>query len=242
MKGMNILYKYDMHIHTGEVSPCGAVAADEMVRIYKEHGYQGMVITDHYRKRFFRGSKAMTWADKVDDFLEGYYKAKSEGDKLGLDVLLGLEIAFMENKEMENDYLIYGVSAKMLKETPDLLERGLEGVKAFCDTHNCLLYQAHPLRDYCNLVDLNLLHGVESYNGNPRHDSHNEDTLKIAMDNQLSMVAGSDFHNLGDEDRGGILVHERIKNNDDLLAVLRANNHKIYRGQEHDPYNSSLRM
>ena len=38
----------DMHMHTKETSSCGEVPAAEGVRLYKEAGYQGVMITDHY--------------------------------------------------------------------------------------------------------------------------------------------------------------------------------------------------
>lgn len=225
------MYKYDLHIHTDEVSPCGSVPAKEMVHVYRQQGYQGMVITDHYRKIFFRNSQGITWEEKVEDFLRGYKLAKEEADKLDMDVMLGLEIAFMENKEKANDYLIYGITEDLIKKTPDLLDRGIEGVKVFCDENNCLLYQAHPMRGYCKLVDLDLLHGVEVYNGNPRHNSNNEQVLAIAKEHDLGMVAGSDYHDPGDENGGGILTTKRIRNNDDLLDLLRARDYEIYRGK-----------
>lgn len=42
------LYKYDLHVHTSSVSPCAHVAAEEVVKLYQQAGYQGVVITDHF--------------------------------------------------------------------------------------------------------------------------------------------------------------------------------------------------
>jgi len=47
------IYKYDTHVHTKEVSPCGKVPAIEVVKLYKDAGYHGIVITDHYCDSFF---------------------------------------------------------------------------------------------------------------------------------------------------------------------------------------------
>ena len=41
-------YKYELHCHTDEVSRCASCPAARMVEIYKEKGYSGMVVTDHY--------------------------------------------------------------------------------------------------------------------------------------------------------------------------------------------------
>ena len=40
----------DTHVHTCQVSPCGKVPAKEMIELYKEAGYGGVIITDHYYK------------------------------------------------------------------------------------------------------------------------------------------------------------------------------------------------
>lgn len=47
------LYHYDLHVHTSNVSPCAHVQAEEVVRLYAQAGYTGIVITDHYYDRFF---------------------------------------------------------------------------------------------------------------------------------------------------------------------------------------------
>ena len=47
-------YLYDTHIHTIETSPCGKIHAAETVRYYADHGYTGLVITDHLHPDFFR--------------------------------------------------------------------------------------------------------------------------------------------------------------------------------------------
>lgn len=225
------MYKYDLHIHTQETSPCGMVSAADMIKIYHEHGYQGVVITDHLRKIFFRHSKGATWEEKVDDFLTGYYSAVEEAKKYDMDVLLGVEIAFMEHNERDNDFLIYGMSVELLKNTPHILALGREGIGTFCREHDLLIYQAHPFREYCYVENVSLLDGIEVHNGNPRHNSNNKDAEALAMAHNLLMIGGSDFHQIGDEDSGGIITPQRIYNNEQLLRVLRHNDYTVYRGK-----------
>lgn len=58
-------YKYETHMHTSEGSACGRSSAEEMVRSYKEQGYTGVFVTDH----FFNGNcsvdRSLPWAEKV---------------------------------------------------------------------------------------------------------------------------------------------------------------------------------
>ncbi|GMQ62660.1 PHP domain-containing protein [Vallitalea maricola] len=222
------MYKYDLHVHTKETSPCSHVAAADMIEVYRDNGYSGVVITDHYRPVFFNTSEFATWEEKVEDFLRGYRNAKYQGDKYDMDVLLGIELAF--NNTKTNDFLIYGITEEILMKSKDLLNMGFEGLSKFCRENNLLFYQAHPLRGYCHLEDIALLDGVEVHNGNSRHDSHNDEIEVIASKNDLYMISGSDFHEYGDENNGGILTSNRIKTNNNLIKVLKSKDYTLFRG------------
>ncbi|GKX29151.1 hypothetical protein SH1V18_16310 [Vallitalea longa] len=224
------MYKYDLHVHTKETSPCGNVSAKDMIKIYKENGYSGVVVTDHYRPSFFDNSEYLTWDEKIDDYLKGYKLAYSEGEKYDIDVLLGIELAFKAEGDKTNDYLIYGITEELLRSNTDILELGITGLSEFCRENDLLLYQAHPLRKYCYLADITLLDGIEVHNGNPRHDSHNNEIEKIAKDNDMPMISGSDYHDPGDENRGGIFVSTRITTNEELLVILKSKNYTLFKG------------
>ena len=68
-------YKYETHMHTSEGSACGKSTAAEMVRSYKEQGYTGIFVTDH----FFNGNcavdRSLNWEEKIDLFCRGYENA-----------------------------------------------------------------------------------------------------------------------------------------------------------------------
>ena len=42
--------KVEMHTHTSETSPCAHINAKDVLKLYKEAGYDTVVITDHYSK------------------------------------------------------------------------------------------------------------------------------------------------------------------------------------------------
>ena len=77
-------YKYETHLHTVQGSACGWLTGAEMARIFKNGGYTGIVITDH----FFGGNTAidrsLPWEQWVEQFCKGYESAKAEGDRIGL--------------------------------------------------------------------------------------------------------------------------------------------------------------
>jgi len=207
-----------MHVHTAEVSPCGKVSAQELVRLYKEAGYDGIVITDHYFDGYFDSLGHLDWEEKIDMFLSGYNKALAEGQRIGLEVVLGIEIRFTENV---NDYLVYGIDADFLKKYKELYKLGIEGFKRFTRGMDILIYQAHPFRQWMQLADPALLDGVEVFNGNPRHNSMNDKALAFAKKHNLKMISGSDFHQKQDLARGGVILPRLIRTPAELYALLR---------------------
>ena len=48
-------YKYEMHCHTNMVSQCGRVHPKEIVELYRENGFSGIVVTEHYSPLTFTG-------------------------------------------------------------------------------------------------------------------------------------------------------------------------------------------
>jgi predicted metal-dependent phosphoesterase TrpH len=212
------MFKMDMHVHTSEVSACGQISAKDGVKLYIQSGYQGVVITDHYTKDYFDNTGASNWNDKIDQFLTGYHKAKEEGQKLGLTVLLGIEIRFVENP---SDYLVYGIPEEYLKENPKLYELGIEKFYEKIKNEDILVFQAHPYRTGMVVANPSYLHGVEGFNGNDRHESSNEKAVRFAKENNLLMSSGSDFHQLEDLAKGGIIFKQDITSVEELVSGLK---------------------
>lgn len=211
-------YYYDTHVHTKESSACGRVAGRQAVRLYKAAGYDGIIITDHYTRRFFHNCAGRTWDEKLDCYLAGYREAREEGEKIGLKVLLGAELA-LENPY--NDFLLMGIREDFLREYPKLYRLSSKELYELAEDHDFLVFQAHPFRPGFSPVDPAFLHGVEVFNGNPRHDSHNKLARRFAEQNRLKILSGSDFHMKEDAARGGITTTRRIETPEDLLRVLK---------------------
>lgn len=217
-------YKYETHSHTSEVSPCGYITAKDAVSIYKGMGYQGIIITDHFHDEYFSTLEGMDWEKKVDTFLTGYENALMEGLKVGLDVFLGIEIRFNENG---NDYLVYGLDVDFLKAHENMFEMTIESFHELVkDMDDVLIIQAHPFRSSCVPVDPKLIDGVEVFNGNPRHDSKDVSAADFALEHNLLISSGSDFHRIGDEAIGGIITDEKITSHEDLINTMRNLNFK----------------
>ncbi len=211
-------YRYEMHLHTSNVSPCGKVEAAEVVRRYAAVGYRGIVMTDHYYEGYFLGLTNLTWEEKIKHFLSGYEVARATGESVGLVVLLGMELRFEDHP---NDYLVYGITEEFLIQYPEIYYMDLLEFRKLAKQHNLLIYQAHPFRMGMTHVEPSLLDGIEVFNGNPRHNSRNHLAERLARKNSLKMISGTDFHQRGDEGRGGIIVTQEITTNEALVSYLK---------------------
>lgn len=205
---------FDSHVHTSEVSFCGKVPAMEMVRRYKKAGYEGIIITDHYYGGYFDSLSGLPWEQKVESFLSGYKIALKEGSRIGLKVLLGMEITFFNSPE---DYLVYGLDEEYLIGNPKLYDHTLDSFKSYIEGTGALIFQAHPFRRGLTPAPYDLLDGVEIYNGNPRHNSNNDSAYAYAKDNNLKMIAGSDGHQIEDVGKAGILIPKEIDSMDKFI-------------------------
>ena len=90
------MYKYELHAHTHECDRDAHLSACELVHLYKDAGYAGMVITDHYIERFYtrwfpEEVAGLTHAQQVTRWLKGFRTAREEGEKIGFTVLPGAE-------------------------------------------------------------------------------------------------------------------------------------------------------
>ena len=109
----------------------------------------------------------------------------------------------------------------------DLDQKGL--YQLLHTNYDAVLFQAHPFRGYCRRQDPAYLDGVEVYNGNERHTNNSNMALEWAKENNLRFSSGSDFHQLMDLAKGGLVVPDTINdihqfkdyimNNDPLFIV-----------------------
>ena len=215
----------DTHMHTAEISSCGRIPAAELALRCRSHGYDSIVITDHLNQEFLsRLPFNDDWDKIIDHFLSGYKTAKKQGEEIGLNVLLGAEIQFTIN---ENDYLIYGIDEDFLRSNPFL---HLLSPWEFFDKfgNEILIIQAHPFRDGNETVFPECIHGVEVYNGNPRHNNYDHKALDLCAANpQFYRLHGSDIHCDGDFGRAWMLFDEEIPDSHSFHAAIKQNEYSM---------------
>ena len=219
---------FDTHIHTKPSSICGRIESEEIVALYKQAGYSGIVITDHYYNGFFDGldgmlenADEMPWEEKAERFCAGYRAAKAAGDKLGLVVLFGQEMRFLEHP---NDFLAYGITPEDLVEKPEMYRLTLKEYYPWIHSKGGLLYQAHPFRGERNApADPRYLDGVEVCNAKPDNESRNELAQAFCDQNKLMEISGSDFHKAHHVGCGGVIFKECPTTMSEFIDMLRSN-------------------
>jgi len=215
------MYKYELHCHTKEVSKCSAFSAKDLALHYKDNGYDGIVITDHYSLHTFCDEGLFSPQNHAEKFLRGYNKAKEMSDE-NFSVLCAMELRFFYNF---NDYLVYGIDEEFLKRNGNLLVKGLRKFYNLCEENNLLVVQAHPFRKGLFRANPRFLHGVEINNGK---DKTNHLSVNWAEENDIKIrTGGSDCHRESNSCTSGILTDIKISTNEDLLRVLRNNEFEI---------------
>ena len=211
-------FLYETHMHTCQGSACGRATGKEQARVYRDAGYTGIIITDH----FFGGNTAvdrrLPWEERIDLFWKGYEDAKEEGDRIGLDVFFGLE----QNIHFD-EYLIYGLTKEYMKAHPEMehwnRRQQLEEVHK---AGGCVI-QAHPfrMRNYMSRVRLGLLYcdGIEAANaGNdPLDDAR---ALRYGREKGLVMTAGSDNHCGEGWPLYGVMLEKRLTSIQDYVRII----------------------
>lgn len=220
MKNSIEKFKFDLHVHTKETSACGNIIGRDVAKMYKEAGYDGIVITDHYLKEFFDQFPNKSWDKKIDEFLKGFINTKTVAEKIGLKVILGMELRFTDS---QNDFLIYGIDEEFLRENKELYLLNIDQFRELIKDKDIMIFQAHPFRAGHYVMNIEALDGIEIFNGNARHDSRNHLASTFAKENDLIGISGSDFHEIEDLSRGGIVLCKMVNSSKELVRQLKNN-------------------
>ncbi|NLJ81023.1 MAG: PHP domain-containing protein [Firmicutes bacterium] len=215
-------YKIETHCHTFESSACGRVPAEQLVELYLEAGYAGLVITDHFsadnsERLAARDGRPTDFAGQCDNLFQGYQAAKDFAQGR-LIILMGMELRFNANR---NDYLVYGFDKPNLLKHSDLFHWGIERFSAYARKRGLLVVQAHPFRDGMTITAPASIDMLEVHNGHPRQASRNEIAARWAEMHGLPGSSGSDFHRQGDQGGGGVLLPEKPRNSDHFVTMMK---------------------
>jgi hypothetical protein len=214
-------FLYETHMHTSEVSACAISSAEQQVSFYKELGYSGIIVTDHFINGYTTCPKKYPWEKKMKYFASGYLKAKEAGDLCGLDVFFGWEFTVRGS-----DFLTYGLDLDFLLNNPGVDDFGIEKYSTLVRSCGGFLAQAHPYRDAYYIdhkypVAPYLIDAVEVYNVMDK-DEANAKAYAFANANDLPMQAGTDSHRTNGHLYTGIKLREKAKSIHDIINAIKS--------------------
>lgn len=216
-------YLYETHLHTVQASACGQSKGSDYISFYKEKGYTGIIVTDH----FFNGNTCipenLPWEERVHLFCKGYEDAKEEGDKQGLQVFFAWECRFGPD-----EFLVYGLDKEWLLAHPEILE--WDHITHYNQIQKAggLVVQAHPFRerDYLDKIELHPFQCDAWEVANACNPAY-QDRLayRYAKTHNIPMTAGSDIHKIGLTVTGelyGIAFDEPLTSIQDYVARIKS--------------------
>lgn len=186
------MYKYETHLHTYPVSACAKYDVRLNLEFYKNMGYDGVFITNHFLNGNINIDSDMDFSKKIDFYLSDYYAAKSLENEIGIKVFFGIEYSYHGT-----DFLIYGLTPRWYVNHPEFLEMPTKQALALAIEEGALVVHAHPFREAGYIDHIRLfprsVHGVEIINA-CRTDFENDMAKDYADNYKLLYFAGSDNH------------------------------------------------
>lgn len=208
------MVKIEMHCHSAPASRCAKVPCEQAAQILCDHGYDALVLTNHYT---YYDNQPHPCDELFDRILRDYETMRQCAGRLGLKVFFGAELRFYHASE---DYLLYGLTAQELYDLGPCYQLDLASFYARKPAH-ALLVQAHPFRPPLKPADPRFLDGVEIHNGCMRHMNNNDKAFAFAKTNGLLMTSGSDFHQCYDGGLGGMAFESMPEDERALAQMLR---------------------
>ena len=222
-KGEN-MFKTELHCHSKSISQCARVSNEEIIEKFTEAGYTTLVLANHFTEGTQNNHGCQgDYQAFVTKFLNAYEDLKKDAEGK-LTVLLAMELRFNENS---NDYLVFGIDERFLRENEDIFDLNPEKFSKIARENGLLFVQAHPFRNTMQVVRPDFLDGVEVYNGHKGHDSRNEIANMWADKFGLIKTSGTDFHYNHAPANAGIKTEYEIKDMATLIKTLKEGTYEL---------------
>ena len=75
------MYRYETHLHTYPVSRCAKIGVEENLAFYKEMGYDGVFITNHFLDGNANLDGQYSYEDGIRFFFSDYEKGQFDPDE-----------------------------------------------------------------------------------------------------------------------------------------------------------------
>ena len=227
------MYKYETHLHTAPVSKCAKASARETLEFYKEQGYDGVFITNHFLDGNINIDRSESYENKINFYFSDYEDGVEIGREIGLKVFMGIETSYGGT-----DFLIYGLGKEWFLANPQVMDMPMKKKLELMAENGAFVVQAHPFRerDYIDHIRLfpRSVHAVEVINTS-NSDFSNEMSKLYADMYQLPQVAGSDNHTGGNmKHLAGVETEDPINCEADYARMVKDGTAKIFTWERED--------
>ena len=218
------MFKYETHLHTSPVSACARASVRETVQFYKDLGYDGIFITNHFLPGHCEDK---SYEGRLEFFFSDYEEAVKVGKEIGIKVFFGAE-----GSHNGSDFLVYGLDKEWFLQHPEILQMRKSEELALYIESGALVIHAHPFREAGYIDHIRLyprrVHGVEIINAN-RTDFENEMARQYAENYGLLTFAGSDNHVAHNQKKlAGMQSAVPIENERDFVARVKNGEMEIF--------------
>lgn len=201
-------YKYDCHCHVMEGSFDSKVKIEECINKLIEKGFNGCLITDH---------DSYDGYDFFFNNLKDKYKSFNVIKAIEYYSYNGGHIIVVMPKNFDTSLLT--IRVLHVEELIDYVHKnkGIIGAAHPCSEPYLSIFNTRKLRnnyDLCKNLDF-----IETFNAGEKQEE-NLCANFLAKKYNLTMLGGSDSHNLETTGSGYTLFEEEIRNEDDLIAYI----------------------
>ena len=186
------MYRYETHLHTLPCSKCAKYSVGENLAFYKQLGYDGVFITNHFLDGNTAVDKTLPYAERLRLYFDDYREACSIGEALGIKIFLGVEMSYAGT-----DFLVYGLDEAWYAAHPEIASMKKSEELPYLMEQGALVVQAHPFREASYIDHIRLfpkgVQGIEVINA-CRKDHENRMAELYAEVYGFVPLAGSDNH------------------------------------------------
>lgn len=221
------MYKYETHLHTYPVSKCARSTVRENLELYKEFGYDGVFITNHFLDGNINIDYNTPYEEKINFYFSDYEEAKKLEDEIGIKVFCGVELTYKGT-----DFLIYGLDKDWYLSHPEIMDMKKSDELPFMMENGALVIQAHPYREAAYIDHIRLfprhVHGVEIINA-CRSEHENNMAKAYADSYELIEFAGTDNHTAGNRQTfAGMCSVSPIVDENDFVNRVKNGEMKVF--------------
>ena len=221
------MYRYETHLHTAPVSKCATATIEESLRQYKDLGYDGVFVTNHFLDGSLNIDRNAPYEERLNFFFSDYEKGLEIGKELGIKVFCGAEMNYGGT-----DFLVYGLDKQWYLAHPEIMEMEKSEELRFLKENGALIIHAHPFREASYIDHIRLyprsIDGVEVINA-CRTDLENKMARQYAENYELIPFAGSDNHHAAKHKKlAGVCCEEPIQDVQDFIAKVKSGKMEIF--------------